>query len=86
MRGKAVQSLSNQVAPLRSSLVLIIPPDGCKGTTTPSLGGFNPFEEGEQRRMGVVWRLHPSHPSPAPGLDLCPLMGPGMWKAKLGLG
>ena len=77
MRGEAVQTLSNQVARLSSNLVPIIPPHGCKGTTAPSLGGFNPFEEGEQGRMGAVWRLHLSPPSPA---------RPGMWKAKLGLG
>lgn len=77
MRGEAVQTLSNQVAPLSSNLVPIIPPDGCKGTRAPSLGEFNPFEEGEWGRTGAVWRLHPSPPSPAV---------PGMWKVKLGLG
>lgn len=53
VRGEAVPSLSNQVAPLSSRLVLIIPPDWCKGTTTLSLGGFNPFTEGEQGKMGL---------------------------------
>lgn len=57
MRDEAVQTLSNQVAPLRSSLLPIIPPDECKGTTTPSLGGFNPFEQG---RMGLEAASEPS--------------------------
>ena len=77
MRDEAAQTLSNQVAQLSSNLVPIIPPDRCK-VTTPSLGGFNPFEEGEQERMGAVWKLHPSPPSPVDGaktggifLELC---------------